>query len=481
MFLRCESGFRICGKMADMRIFWRFLKRTLWAVIVALVGGFIPWTCNIFLKDAFKQAVKGLADKNEVSAAVYTLLAIAAANPIAASLLLVVLVVSGAAIYSAVQVRQHGGPEGASHHEARTDALKEQVDDLTRERDRLRLENDRINQHRIDLLGSTIVDLKAQSCEPAEIRALRDHTKAASPPELEEKIDAGIVADRETLKALQAVLPSAAITDLKIQQFRSGFTWKYDELLIAFHQWGLNPEHRFLDHALEKIHAQLREDAYALFYQVQRDSKIIRSTAGGDLRGFEPLEQNTAEKEEHQNEVWEKATKVCTVYGELIDAARRTFAGVPVTQPAEIAPVRLIIDPASVVKLSTISGGGYILDSQLKLRFENSGGKVAIAKSLHFDLIERTGSSERVVPIPEVAHYILKDRTSNVVRFRDLPIPENVTEWYINAKHALPSRIGPYRLNDRYFVRLTLEVLGLPQQTIDVEVDWVRAIRALTP
>jgi hypothetical protein len=260
-----------------------------------------------------------------------------------------------------------------------------------------------------------------------------------------------------------------------------GFTWKYDDLLIAFHRWGLNPEHRFLDHALEKIHAQLREDAYALFYQVQRDSKIIRSTAGGDLRGFEPLEQNTAEKEEHENEVWEKATEVCTVYGELIDAACRTFAGVPVIQSAEIAPINLSIDPASVVKLSTISGGGYILDSQLKLRFENSSGKVAIAKSLHFDLIERCGSSECVVPVPEVSHYLLKDKTSNAVRLRDLPIPENVTEWYMNAKYALPSRIGPYRLNDRYFVRLTLEVLGLRQQTIDFEVDWVRAIRALTP
>jgi len=208
-----------------------------------------------------------------------------------------------------------------------------------------------------------------------------------------------------------------------------------------------------------------------------------QADASGDFRGFEPLGQikDMAEFEAHRNEVWQTAATVCETYEELINAARRTFAGVPVNQPAEIAPVRLIIDPVSAVKLSTISGGGYILDSQLKLRFENSSGKVAIAKSLRFDLIERNGSSECLVPIPEMGHYVFKDNTSNTVRFRDLPIPENVTEWYMNAKHALPNRIGPYQLNDRYFVRLTLEVLGLPKQTIDVEVDWVRAIRALTP
>jgi len=90
-----------------MRNFFDSIKPKLWLALIALVGSWIPWIINLFVKEAFKQTVKGFAERNDVSSGVYQLLAISATHPISATLTLLVLIVGGAAIYSAVEARRN--------------------------------------------------------------------------------------------------------------------------------------------------------------------------------------------------------------------------------------------------------------------------------------------------------------------------------------------------------------------------------------
>jgi hypothetical protein len=57
-----------------MRRFGRFLVAKICAIIVVVVGSWIPWIVNLFAKDSFKQSVKALAGRSEVSSGVYQLL-----------------------------------------------------------------------------------------------------------------------------------------------------------------------------------------------------------------------------------------------------------------------------------------------------------------------------------------------------------------------------------------------------------------------
>lgn len=86
--------------------FLKFLKPKLWVIIVALVGSWIPWVVNLIAKDAFKAMVRGIAGRNDVSSGAYQMLVLAASYPVSASILVVGLVVCGAAIYSAVEVKR---------------------------------------------------------------------------------------------------------------------------------------------------------------------------------------------------------------------------------------------------------------------------------------------------------------------------------------------------------------------------------------
>ncbi len=148
-------------------------------------------------------------------------------------------------------------------------------------------------------------------------------------------------ADQETLRSLQVVLPSNSIAELRMQQFRPSLHWRFDGVLVAFYQWGLIPENRFLNHTLEQIHTRLRELAYNLYDSVQRYSKLIpvrdqTAMSGGDFRVFEPA--GSKDTVEVSNDVQEKAKLVCSTYEELVNAARRTFAGIAVSQPPAPIP-----------------------------------------------------------------------------------------------------------------------------------------------
>src|SRR5579859_1101519 len=90
-----------------MDTFANALRQKVWTAIVLLIGSWIPWLISKFATDAFKQTVRGFAQSSAVTAGMYNLMALAAQNPISASLLAVLLVVCGAAIYSAVEVKRH--------------------------------------------------------------------------------------------------------------------------------------------------------------------------------------------------------------------------------------------------------------------------------------------------------------------------------------------------------------------------------------
>ena len=161
-----------------------------------------------------------------------------------------------------------------------------------------------------------------------------------------------ITADQKTLQDLQTVFPSSVIADLRVQTFWTTFEWRYDAILVAFYQWGLIPEHRFLHGNLEAIHSRLRELAYALRDKGHRYSDKL-SPASEYARGFTPLGHITDmdEHESHRNEVWDTATKVCDTYNELITSARQRFSGIKVT------PINQNSDP--VVVLGYGSGHEY--------------------------------------------------------------------------------------------------------------------------
>src|SRR5438067_493075 len=86
--------------------FFRVLRTIAWVCVGTIMGSFLPWVVGIVIKDTFKDAVKALAERNDVSSSMYQLLAIAAQNPVSACLLITLLVVLSAATYSAVQVRR---------------------------------------------------------------------------------------------------------------------------------------------------------------------------------------------------------------------------------------------------------------------------------------------------------------------------------------------------------------------------------------
>src|ERR1022692_1731035 len=93
----------------EMRLFFTLLRKWIWACIVMVIGSWIPWTVNLFLKDAFKVTVKELAGRHSVSLGVYQLLALAASYPVSACLILMFTVFCGACVYSTVVVSQHPG------------------------------------------------------------------------------------------------------------------------------------------------------------------------------------------------------------------------------------------------------------------------------------------------------------------------------------------------------------------------------------
>jgi|SRR5579863_508774 len=191
-----------------MDTMWKFIdyiKPKLWAALVAIVGGLLPWLIKLYAKDAFKQAVKAVAEKSDVSSGAYQLLAVAATYPISTAISLLVLIVGGAAIYSAVEVNKHrkteDRPEGGSgavtpngfvpreeyermmrsstSHETIRDELKKQLHEKDKALDNMTQallisagklstcenEKDRLNQHIKDLMGK---QAQAQEREAAQ-------------------------------------------------------------------------------------------------------------------------------------------------------------------------------------------------------------------------------------------------------------------------------------------------------------------------
>jgi hypothetical protein len=132
-------------------------------------------------------------------------------------------------------------------------------------------------------------------------------------------------ADQKTFNALQKVLPSTSIAQLRTRHFSSTFEWNLDRVLLEFHQWDIISEHRFLDPVLERIHGGLRDAVDVLVHKVHFYSELL--TEDGRSRGFSPLGkiEDMTEFEGHRNEVYEAAKAVCDAYDDLVQTARRKF------------------------------------------------------------------------------------------------------------------------------------------------------------
>jgi hypothetical protein len=218
---------------------------------------------------------------------------------------------------------------------------------------------------------------------------LTDHTKVVRAPESE---NAAITMDRNMLSALQAVLPSIAIAELKVQQFRASVTWKSDSVLTSFYQWGLKSENRFLDHALEQIHAHLREVVNDLLFTLHRDTKLVSREGEVQFLAFEPVERSDDAKKDRQEKVWQKATEACATYDKLIDAARRTFAGLPVVQPVSDLPLTNIAEwPRVILSYQRSSKYGFHVANH-NPQVEARAVELKPARSPHYSLrSERIG------------------------------------------------------------------------------------------
>jgi hypothetical protein len=170
----------------------------------------------------------------------------------------------------------------------------------------------------------------------------RDSGTETKVPALVEAIGGSREPDESTLQALQALLPTGDIAQLRVRQFWSDFKWEFDNVLIAFQQWGLVAEHRFLDYELEEIHRRLRDAVSILFDKVHRYSEPL--PGGGDARGFSPIGQisDMAEFEGHRNEVYEAARRVCTLYDDLVLTARRKSAGIIAPPSSQIRRPKVV-------------------------------------------------------------------------------------------------------------------------------------------
>ncbi len=90
-----------------MPIFLRILGTTLWTIVVVFVLPVVLWIVNftlqLLLKDWYKQVVKAIAEKSEMSAEVVNLLGIAATYPFVSGACLAVGMFAAALLYSLYQ------------------------------------------------------------------------------------------------------------------------------------------------------------------------------------------------------------------------------------------------------------------------------------------------------------------------------------------------------------------------------------------
>jgi hypothetical protein len=181
-----------------------------------------------------------------------------------------------------------------------------------------------------------------------------------------------IAADEETLESLQAVFPSSVIAELRVQQFRTTFEWRFDAVFQSFYQWGLIPEYRFLHNETEAVHTRLRDLAYRLRYLIHRDSEPL-SPENAVARGFIPLGQITDIPAHNATceAVWQTKDKVCDAYEELIRTAKQLFTGISATTPISGPAVTIEYSHDDNTKADWIKSHGNT-DPRAPLKLRNS-------------------------------------------------------------------------------------------------------------
>jgi hypothetical protein len=134
---------------------------------------------------------------------------------------------------------------------------------------------------------------------------------------------------------------------------------------------------------------------------------------------------------------------------------------------------------SSLFKITVGVEGGYLISSELILRFENISGGDVIIRFMRCELVRRRWLREQVVPTTELLNKFIDKQT--LVQTADIPLSEPITQLLCWMRHLLPEHVHPSTLDRHYSLRFTLGLIGRPDQVVEQPVNWSKAIRVLDP
>ena len=124
----------------------------------------------------------------------------------------------------------------------------------------------------------------------------------------------------------------------------------------------------------------------------------------------------------------------------------------------------------------------YILTAEMKVRFENHDIHRRRLKRIELSLIETSNGNEQVVSFLDdpVMLQINIDNGKELRKFTKFDFAEQQIETvWLHFNAQIPPEVGE-RLNEDYFLRLTLHALGQQPLSRDLNVNWVEALSNAT-
>jgi hypothetical protein len=134
---------------------------------------------------------------------------------------------------------------------------------------------------------------------------------------------------------------------------------------------------------------------------------------------------------------------------------------------------------SSLFKITIGVERGYLISSELILRFENTSGRDVLIRFIRCELIHRRWLREQLVPTTELLNTFIDKGT--LVKTADIPLSKPITELICWMRHLLPEGINPSMLDTHYSLRFTLGLIGRADQVVEQPVNWSKAIRVLDP
>jgi hypothetical protein len=124
-----------------------------------------------------------------------------------------------------------------------------------------------------------------------------------------------------------------------------------------------------------------------------------------------------------------------------------------------------------------VAGLEYLVNCRFILKFENSATETT-ATELRLALMRRRWLRETPIPLTVIGIHHYEKTIIN--EFRDVVIPSQVSYRDIWTIHGL-GNLNPSELNRNYFLRVIVKTVGRSEQSLDWDVPWDRAIKALDP